>query len=208
MRHRIKNVWIENKWYFLLSSFLLVLGILFGYFFPESVEDFAKTMLSKIRDLAAKIKESDSGSVAFGIIFLNNTVSAVVMIILGIFFAIFPVYGLAANGILLGYMLETMAQKGINPFQVLAFGIMPHGIFELPAIVIAASLGIRYGSLSARTCFMFWSQTTWSTLKISWVQAIKQFPTVVAVVVLMLFVAAVVESFVTPHIIKTLIGPL
>ena len=63
--------------------------------------------------------------------------------ILGIFFGIFPLWFTLQNGYVLGFVSSiSVGEAGIGSL----WRIIPHGIFELPAIFISLGLGIKLGS--------------------------------------------------------------
>ena len=67
-------------------------------------------------------------------IFLNNATVALFAIIFGFFFGLLPVLAAVVNGVAVGAVLA------MNPVNL--FKILPHAIFELPAIFIAWGLGL------------------------------------------------------------------
>jgi uncharacterized membrane protein SpoIIM required for sporulation len=67
-------------------------------------------------------------------IFLNNATVALFAIVFGLFFGLLPVLAAVVNGVAVGAVL---AMSPINLFKLL-----PHAIFELPAIFIAWGLGL------------------------------------------------------------------
>jgi len=77
-------------------------------------------------------------------IFFNNLQSTFFGMMLGIFFGIFPALSAVANGYILGYASAlTIGEGGVLSL----FTLLPHGIFEFPAIFISLGLGLRLGSL-------------------------------------------------------------
>ncbi|MGE5704954.1 MAG: stage II sporulation protein M [Clostridia bacterium] len=205
IRH-LYHLWHDNRMYFLVGSLLLIAGIGFGYFQSDTVEELAKSMIDEIRKIADQIQQSDQSSALFWMILFNNLFSSLMMMVFGAILGFFPVYGMVANGLLLGYLMHKMTAAGLNPFVVLTVGILPHGIFELPAVVFAASLGLRYGVLTWRTIVFVWTAKGRSGLKQEWLAGVKQFPAALVVVALLLLVAALVESVVTPLLIEKTIG--
>lgn len=67
-------------------------------------------------------------------IFLQNASSAFLAIAFGFVLGIIPVLGAFFNGIVLGALLH------LDPFHI--FMIIPHGLFELPAVFTAWGLGM------------------------------------------------------------------
>jgi len=124
-----------NYVYFAIFIFF-VSGIL-GFIFSEKLT-FIDAILS---DLISQIQGlGPLGLIVF--ILLNNAQSALFSLILGLIFGIFPVFNAVANGAVLGYVMSSVYEiSGFSQF----WRILPHGIFELPAIFISLGLGIKLG---------------------------------------------------------------
>ncbi|MET3291479.1 UNVERIFIED_CONTAM: stage II sporulation protein M [Brevibacillus sp. OAP136] len=206
LAERFRALWMDNRRYLLIGSLLMLFGIIFGYLEASLVEKLAQQMIEQIRKIADQIQKNGHPTAVFWMILFNNLFSSLMMMVLGVLFAFFPIYGLVANGVLLGFLLDKMGDAGLNPLVVLTVGILPHGIFELPAVVFAASFGIRYGVLTWRTVAFIWNAEGRGKLKREWTAGVKQFPLAVLVIAILLVVAALVESVITPLLIQNTIG--
>lgn len=129
----------RNFIYAVISIFLLT--TLLGFFIPlpESVID---QILKFIRELLEKT-QGMSQLELIGFIFSNNLQSSFIGIASGIFLGIFPVMAVIANGFILGFVASISVNA--EGFFIL-WRILPHGIFELPAIFISFGLGLKIGS--------------------------------------------------------------
>lgn len=79
----------------------------------------------------------------FTAILYNNVVASFLFVITGIFVGIPPLMFMAFNGFFIGFISWNAAQaQGI--LFVLAT-ILPHGIVEIPSILLSASMGIGLG---------------------------------------------------------------
>jgi stage II sporulation protein M len=76
------------------------------------------------------------------LIFLRNSLAALLSIALGPFFAVVPVIGAVSNGILIGVIISHV--DSTSRLSALLH-LLPHGIFELPAIMTAWGFGIWRG---------------------------------------------------------------
>lgn len=74
-------------------------------------------------------------------IFGNNWTVALTLAFSGVAFAIPAIAGLWFNGLVFG----VYARLEVEPLVLLAF-VIPHGILEIPAIIIAGALGISLGA--------------------------------------------------------------
>jgi len=83
------------------------------------------------------------GALAFiGRIFLNNLVATYLVSCLIVLFGIVPAFSAAANGVLVGWVLAVTPELSV--FDAVA-GLLPHGVFEIPAVTIAWGIGMWRG---------------------------------------------------------------
>jgi stage II sporulation protein M len=160
--------------YFVIAVFIL--GTLIGFFYPENF-----TFLNKlIEDLIGKTIGLNPLELIF-FIMQNNALSALFGLTGGIFLGIFPVMSGLLNGIVLGYVLAISAGSiGLGEF----WRLLPHGIFELPAIFIALGVGVKLGG------FIF-SKEKLGELKRRFYGGINVF---LIIVLPLLIIAAVIEG--------------
>ncbi len=151
---RIKN-WIKEQ-YDIMSRFfhrefapsLRITAIAFG---AIVVLTFVVSLLA--RDLAASIvnrfaamvqdlgiMDKDGGFSAL-LIFRNNLQATAVSILYGFIpFLYLPALSLGTNAMILGVMGGYYVNSG-HSLLIYLVGILPHGIFELPALIISLALG-------------------------------------------------------------------
>ncbi len=166
----------ESRSYIFLIIGLFVLSGLIGFFFSNSftfLNDMIKNLIKKVADL--------NGFALIAFIFWNNVKTAFFGIILGIILGIFPVVNAIINGVVLGYVLKkSYASSGINEF----WRVLPHGIFELPAIFISLGLGLKIGM------FLF-SKNKSRELKARLTNSLILF---VLIIIPLLIIAAIIEG--------------
>ena len=93
-------------------------------------------------------------------LFSNNLEVSFIGMISGVFLGIFSVIFAISNGFFLGIASAlTVQEKG----YLILLNLLPHGIFELPAIFISLGLGLKLGSFifkkQKKQCFenYFWN---------------------------------------------------
>lgn len=146
----------ESFGYLILAVVLFFSAALIGYSFSSHfgfLDSVLRDLIEQTRDL--------EGVGLIWFIFQNNTFSSLFALFLGIFFGFFPVINSLVNGALVGYVLH-LAIEATGSFQV-AWRLLPHGIFELPAIFISIGLGMRLGFSFFENYFVFYK---WNKLKI------------------------------------------
>jgi len=125
--------------YFIIAIFLFF-GIV-GFFVPAP--DFISQKIMEYLKLLLEQTEGFSHFDWIGFIFTNNIQSSFFAMIFGAFLGIYPFLGAIVNGYLLGFVCSAGVSEG--GFLIL-WKLLPHGVFELPAIFISLGLGLRLGS--------------------------------------------------------------
>ncbi len=128
----------ENKNNIKIISYLfilgLILGILYHYMLPQEIMEYLKEIVLNL--------ETSSAIEISIFIMLNNIKVALYSMILGIFLGIVPMLGALTNGFVIGSIIRKTVQQ---TSMLTLWRLFPHGIFEIPAILIAFSFGLRLG---------------------------------------------------------------
>ncbi len=121
----------------LVAVIIFLAGILLGLMNPSWGDD----LISAVKGMARHISGRGTFIIIMAI-FFRNSLSAAISVITGPLIAIIPVLGAVTNGLLLGAVLAHFSvQERINSVMLL----IPHGVFELPAMSAAWGLGIWQG---------------------------------------------------------------
>jgi len=124
--------------------------------------------------------------------FLKNNFRVVVLLITGsLTFGVLTIINLLINGLSIGAVIKSALMR-YTTFEI-ALLTLPHGIFEIPAIIIAGAAGfkipyeiIRY--LAGRK------------EQILTKEDIKEYLTLALISVILIVIAAFVEAYITPRI--------
>ncbi|ASJ00937.1 hypothetical protein A3K92_05295 [Thermococcus gorgonarius] len=137
--HRTKD---KAKEYFVLLTLGFTIAMVFGVITALTVPQRALGIFENIgRSIAGKI-DIKSQFHTFLSIYLNNLGVATSAYALGVFFGIVPWLVVMFNGFILGLVVTLVISQGLmSPVQAL-LAIVPHGIFEIPAILLSATAGI------------------------------------------------------------------
>jgi stage II sporulation protein M len=127
-----RQIWrdlTEVRWYIFAAIAIFVAGIIVAIAIPS----FGERAISMILGYLKTFKNKTTIPL-FVAIFLKNATSAFFAIIFGFLFGLVPAFGAAFNGIAVGAVLN------MNPLYF--FMLIPHGLFEFPAIFMAWGMGI------------------------------------------------------------------
>jgi uncharacterized membrane protein SpoIIM required for sporulation/ABC-type transport system involved in multi-copper enzyme maturation permease subunit len=115
-------------------------------------------------------------------------------------FGVMAVVLLMAPIAIIGFITVQAAVAGYNPLLFVAAFVLPHGVFELPAAIIATAMALRLGMAII-------SPPPGMTVGQGWLRALAHLVKVFVLVVLpLLAVAAFVEVHVTPQIVVAIYG--
>lgn len=128
----------DSKNYILTMVFLFLVSISLGYAFPELFEE---QLLRLIKELLDQTKGLGLFEI-IGFIMFNNIKSSFFGLLFGLFFGIIPLALIIVNGFLLGFVINKVVfEEGV----FVLWKLFPHGIFEIPAILISVGIGLRLG---------------------------------------------------------------
>lgn len=131
----------ESKNFIYVAIGIFVASFILAFFVHPS-EALLNYIFEFIQELLEKTQGMSVGELV-GFIFLNNFKSSFFGMVFGIALGIFPALALIANGYILGFVSSlTVAEYGVLSL----WRLLPHGIFELPAIFISLGLGLKLGS--------------------------------------------------------------
>ncbi len=185
----------ELKPYILISTLLFVFSIAAGYIgyglSPESSAD----SLSGLEELAEMLQNLSAIEIML-LIFINNASKMLFSILLGPLLGIAPLAFLLINGFVLGVFAHIQIVE--NGLLFIIAGLTPHGIIELPMLIISSAIGIRLGHEAFRTIL-----GRPSDLKGELIKGLKLF---LYVLLPLIFIASVIETFITPLVIFLVSG--
>lgn len=138
----------SKSWQFIKESknfIYAIIAIFFGFalisFFFQVPDYLAREIMKTLEEIVNRT-EGLSQFELIKFIFFNNLQSSFLGLILGVFLGIFPLIFAAFNGYVLGFVADMAVDVG--GISVL-WRLLPHGIFELPAVFISLGLGFRFG---------------------------------------------------------------
>ncbi len=167
----------DSRNYILFIFLLFLIFIMIGAVYPRIFEEQIKAYLLKLFEKV----ESYNFLELFLFIFKNNASSALFGMILGLIFGIFPIIAVIMNGYVLGFVAGKSVKIAGLPILL---RLIPHGIFEIPAVFISLGIGLKLG-LSIFT--MKGRESFSGSLK----NALKVF---VFIILPLLLIAALIES--------------
>ena len=163
----------------------LVLGMLIG-------QNTVEGLMSQFEAILEPLVSTGKLSILLVLlIFVNNAIKALGLVFLGILLGLPPVLFIGVNGFILGGLGSAL--ESVKGWTYVMASFMPHGVIEIPVILLAAALGLTVGMESFK-----WLLRRESRVKSQLSDCLKVY---LRWVLPGLAVAAIIEAFVTPLLI-------
>jgi stage II sporulation protein M len=198
----IYNEEVEGNYFRSIQPQLVVVVLLFvlstvaGYVYSSMNPESAEQLMEEAGGLVDIIKDmSPIGIMLF--IFFNNAVKSLFAILLGAGFGLLPILFVTFNGYMIGVVSYVVSRE--YGFAYVLSAILPHGIIELPMILISAAIGFRIGYETY--CSVIGRE---ANIRQEFMRGVKFY---FRWIMPLLFFAAVIETFITPLVILMISQP-
>ncbi len=133
-------------------------------------------------------------------LFLNNTRAVFVIFLAGIVsFSVLGVLAYMLNIALIGGLFGLVQLLGIPAWPLFIGGVLPHGIFEIPALLLGSAAMLYFG-------VSFVTPQTGRSFGEAGIELFADWCKIfVGIVVPLMAIAAVIETYVTPHILLNIL---
>jgi stage II sporulation protein M len=132
------------KPYLLILTLVFAASFLAGTIAPSAIRqqmvDVFKGVVGNYRGLA--------GGMLFFNILIQNVMATIFVVISGVMAGVIPTFAISSNGFGLGVLYRQASE--VSGFPAAALKVLPYGVFEVPALLIAASYGLWLGVLVVR----------------------------------------------------------
>ena len=122
-------------------------------------------------------------------IFLKNTSALLISFALSPIFCLVPALALIINGWMIAFVSTLVIQEESLGF--LLAGLLPHGVFELPALILAQAAALSFGAMVVLALFK-------KERRNLLLPSLKQNLRYLAVALALLLPAAIIETYITP----------
>lgn len=118
--------------------------IILAHAFILNNPELQNELMNYIRDNVVGDISLDGGMITAADLFRNNILACLVTVVIGLVpFLFLPVVSLFMNAAVLGVLGAVYQYRGMSVAGMYLFGIMPHGLFEFPALLISMAMGIH-----------------------------------------------------------------
>lgn len=154
-----------------------------------------------LKNIGSFLANNGSGNFSALMLFVHNLQAEVLIMVLGIFsFGVLSIFAFIGNFALIGAALGTMPSLGLSPWLGFVSGILPHGILELPSIILLSAAALNMG---LRLVTPDEGRSLGETLIITLADVTK---ILLAICIPLLVLAALIEANITPRILLAVLG--
>ena len=148
LKKQAKNTWnfyktcLLKRHFWCMAAFLAlcavsaaVLGV-----FSRQAEAILQSFMEEI--LQSGLLD-EQGNISTLLLLGNNAQATFTAAALGLVpFVFLPVFSLVLNAVVVGAAVALSGIAGMTGWQMVLLGLLPHGIFEIPAIMLGVSMGL------------------------------------------------------------------
>lgn len=191
----------EMKHYFIAAAATMLIGMYLGFSHSHQFQFLLDDQIDQLTEIVNKISGKDHTQLRLLFyIFTNNVLVSLFMVYSGVLFGIIPLFSLLSNGLILGYLAhQNVPLDGWGSFLI---AVLPHGIIEIPAFVIACAYGIKFGALTAKGILYLPSPARRARNNQSFTRMLKVSVPLIVLLCGLLLGAALIESMVTYAIVN------
>jgi stage II sporulation protein M len=151
--------------------------------------------------MRALLIDDQGGGISSTMLFWHNLRAELIIMAAGLFsFGVLGLLAYAGNFALIGGALAATKLIGISPLLVFVAGILPHGMVELPSVILISAAMLYMG---VRLVTPLEGRTIGETMIITFADVMKVF---IGVCIPLLLVAALVEANITPRLLVAVLG--
>jgi len=169
------------KPYILILTLIFAVSFLAGTLAPSSI----RQQMTEVFQAVVGNYQGLAGGMLFFNILVQNVMATIFVLISGVFGGVIPTFAIGSNGFGLGVLFRQAAEMAGT--SKAALKVLPYGVFEIPALLIAASYGLWLGVTAVRR--MRGKEST--LLRVNIEHAFRRY---FAVVFPLLIVAATIET--------------
>ena len=175
-----------KKWIFIAIS-LFGVALVAGLFTPASITSLLSEDIAALEQLGSLLAPFNIFTVIF--IFAKNTSVLLLSFALSPLLLLVPILTLTINGWLIAFISAAVIEEESLGF-VLA-GLLPHGVFELPALILGQAAALSFGAVVMLALFKKEKRALLPSL-------LKQNLRYLILALILLLPAAIIETYITP----------
>jgi len=183
---------MSYKRWILIAISLFVIGLIFGLFTPTGTISLITEDVAALEEFGGMLVSLPPILTAI-LIFVKNASVLLFSFALSPILCLIPIMSLTVNGWLLALVSTIAVEKESVGFVLAA--VLPHGIVELPALILGEAAALSFGSILILSLF---NKDRRKLLMPNFKQNLKY----LVIAVALLLPAALIETYITPLFLR------
>jgi len=175
-----------KRWVF-IAIFLFGIGLALGLATPTTILIPLSEDIATLEEFGAFLVPFDFLTLIF--IFSKNVSALLISFVLSPILCLTPILALIVNGWLIAFLSVPVVQQESLSFLLAA--LLPHGIFELPALILGQAAALSFGTMTMLTLFKKGRRNLMPSV-------LKQNLKYLLIAFALLLPAAIIETYITP----------
>ncbi len=180
------------KRWLLVAAFLFGIGLVLGLATPTAIRGLISEDVASLEKFAEFLTPLPQSSVLV-IILVKNVSVLLISFAFSPIFCLVPVIALTFNGWLLGLVSTAIIQE--KSLGYLLAGLLPHGILELPALILGEAVALSFGTTVLLALFKKEGRNLL-------LPNLRQNLRYLTVALVLLLRAAIIETYITPLLLR------
>ena len=181
------SLYSYKLWIF-TAILLFGIGIVFGFAAPPDITSLLAEDVAALEELSQLLASLPLALIVL-FIFIKNALVLLLSFVLSPLFCLVPILALTVNGWVIAFVSDIVIQE--ESLGYLLAGLLPHGIFELPAFILGEAAALSFGTMVIIALFR-------KERRNLLLPNLKQNARYLAIALALLLPAAIIETFVTP----------
>jgi len=179
---------MSYKRWLLIAISLFGIGLIFGFAAPTGITSLLAEDIADLEELGDLLASLPLVLTAL-LIFIKNASVLLLSFILSPIFCLVPILALAVNGWVIAFVSVIVIQE--ESLGYLLAGLLPHGVFELPAFILGEAAALSFGTMVIVAVFR-------KERRNLLLPNLKQNSRYLMIALALLLPAAIIETYVTP----------
>jgi stage II sporulation protein M len=146
----MKSSYFNTKRWIFIAILLFGIGIVFGLTDPTGIASLLAEDITNLGELGDLLASIPLPLMAL-FIFIKNASVLLLSFVFSPLLCLVPILALTVNGWVIAFVSATIIQE--ESLGYLLAGLLPHGIFELPAFILGEAAALSFGVMAIIALF-------------------------------------------------------
>ncbi len=134
---------MSYKWWLMIAVALFGIGLAAGLLTPAGTNSISVEDMVALEEFFGFLRQVPPWAL-FILILVKNASVVLISFVFSPILCLVPVMALTFNGWVVGFVSSTVLQE--EPLGQVLAGLLPHGVFEIPALIMGEAVALSFGT--------------------------------------------------------------